>query len=542
MIHDFESLENWELRIIDTIKNDSKISLELLVKDGRNQKDLLHTGSFQFSKIGSCLNEILFEKQEQLEKKRYLKNLPSLNADKLKHYLNKIPDLKLNPHRQGDTDLFSKEESEEVKEYNLDLILKMNFKIINGAILCAAKYGVWTLIFSDNSLRRGGFPGFWEVLNKEAVVAVSLFKLNSDGNGQLIDKAYFNRNPTSAIITNNIVKESSVTLLLKNIRNLENITIRESEELVDFKFLYHKTGNFYIGKYILNFYSNYISGKVRGIFESRDNRLQCWTLFIGEGKFMETDLKSLKPVNLPKDEFWADPFLFQYKNDTYVFFENFSYSTQRGKISCGRVENENLVDITDVLNLPYHLSYPFIFQENDAIYMMPETSENNRLEIFRCKSFPDQWEIYTTAFEEEQVVDASFYLDKHNKNWLFLNKIASPNVDRTSELHIYQVDSIRLNKIIAHKQNPVIIDARVARNGGAIFKIGENIFRPSQCNIHGVYGKGLNINRITKLTLDEYEEETIQKVEANFKKDFVSIHHLHQTDEMFVFDAAYKQL
>ena len=539
MIRDFESLENWELRIIEGIKNDPKLSLALVIGDGRNPSDLERLTSFEISKTIQSVGKIIFKWQERKEKERYLKNMLSIERKEVIFFLNNIPNVKLYPIREANTDHFSKEDADLIKEYNLDLILKMNFANLKGAILSEPKLGIWNLIHSENSLKRGGFPGFWEVLNKEPFVTVSLFKLNLEGDGLLIDRAYFNRNPTSAIITNNIVKESSVSLLLKYLNNTECTTSQQYEKPVDLQLIYRNPGLFYIGNYLWNFYSNYTLGKLKRFFESKDKRTQCWTLFLGKGNFLDADLKSISPVNLPKDEFWADPFLFEYEDNQYVFFENYSYKTEKGKISCGKVKDDKLVEITDVLDLPYHLSYPYIFEENGVVYMMPETSENKRLEIFRCQNFPDQWEICTTAFEGEQVVDASFYEDEQSKKWLFLNKIVAPNVDRTSELHIYLVDSIKLNELLPHKQNPVIIDSRIARNGGAIFINGEHVFRPSQRNTDGMYGKALNINKVKKLTIEEYEEEIYQVVDASFNEEFISIHHLHQTKGTFVFDAAY---
>ena len=44
-----------------------------------------------------------------------------------------------------------------------------------------------------------------------------------------------------------------------------------------------------------------------------------------------------------------------------------------------------------------------------------------------------------------------------------------------------------------HKDNPVIIDSRIARNAGPIFKYKSHYYRPSQANINGIYGNGLNL-------------------------------------------------
>ena len=96
--------------------------------------------------------------------------------------------------------------------------------------------------------------------------------------------------------------------------------------------------------------------------------------------------------------------------------------------------------------------------------------------------------------------------------------------------------------MIPHEQNPVIIDARTARNGGAIFEFEHETYRPSQANIDGIYGRGLNINKIKKLTIDEYIEETEITILPNFFKGLQATHHLHQVEGGFVIDAAFKRV
>ncbi len=81
----------------------------------------------------------------------------------------------------------------------------------------------------------------------------------------------------------------------------------------------------------------------------------------------------------------------------------------------------------------------------------------------------------------------------------------------------------------------------VARNGGAIFEYENEYYRPSQANINGIYGASLNINKIKKFSIEEYIEEIIVTAEPNFYKGLISMHHLHQTKNLFVIDAAFKR-
>ena len=89
---------------------------------------------------------------------------------------------------------------------------------------------------------------------------------------------------------------------------------------------------------------------------------------------------------------------------------------------------------------------------------MPETAENNRLEIYKCISFPNKWKLYSTAFIGEKILDCSIYEDEIKQKWLFLNK-KTPNSDGCSDLYIYLIDTLKLDKIIPHRDNPVITNS-----------------------------------------------------------------------------------
>lgn len=542
LIKDFEKLSNWELRIIEKIIGDQSLKLSVLIKDGRNSNvSNQNSNLFQllFSKNG--LSKIIFKIQTRIERKLYPEKV-TVDKNQLKKYLKDVPSIYLNPTRKGFLDVFNLEDSNKVKGFDLDIILRHEFNIIRGDILNASKYGIWSFHHADNSINRGGPSCFWEISLNQPTVGVTLQKLTPELDGGLvIDKAFFNKT-ISYVKTYTNITESSVSLLFKNIDNLKRGIFSPTKSLVYYNPLYRAPKIGRSLKYLWHFYTKMFQVFWRKFNSKLFNvRYSCWTLFIGKGDFLNATLFRLKPAKLPKNEFWADPFLFKYKESHFVFFENFCYKKKIGKISCGRIEKNKIIDVCDVLELPYHLSYPFIFKENDEIFMMPETSGNKRLEVYKCIQFPDKWELYSTAFEGEIVYDAHFYDDDNNNKWLFVNK-CTETIPINNELYIYKVDSLKLNKIESHHQNPVIINAEIARNGGAIFKYENEIYRPSQYDAEGIYGRGLNINKIKKLSLENYEEELVTRVMPNFYKGLISTHHLHQIDDMFVIDAAHKKL
>lgn len=537
LTRDINTLLNWELRIIEHIKNNPNFELVVLLKDGR-QNELPKTSLF---KKKNLIGKLLFNAQVRIENKIFHKSLSAVSFTEILNYLQCIPSENLNPNRDGISDVFNKEDTDIVKHYNLDVILKHEFNTIGGDILNAAKYGIWSFHHGDNSIDRVGPAGFWEIASKQPVVSVTLLQLTPESDDDLvIDKAHYSKH-WSYVNTNMMLIENSVNLLLKNLRLLHEGQYKPSKSLEDHKEHYVSPKFITSVKYILHFYKSFINKIVDRILMRLGKRGHCWTLFVGKGDFMNASLNKIQPAELPKDEFWADPFLYKHKNETYIFFENYSYTTKLGKISCGRLDNTTITDVVEILNLEYHLSFPYIFENGDDLFMMPETSGNKRLEIYKCIAFPHKWELHKTAFEGENVVDAFFHTDDLNQTWLFLNKETAPDLESDSELYIYRVDSPALNTMEPHKQNPVIIDARVGRNGGCTFVHNDKTYRPSQSNTHGIYGRALNINEIETLTINEYKEKLITTVEPNFRKGMERMHHLHQIDDMFVFDAAYKR-
>ena len=109
-------------------------------------------------------------------------------------------------------------------------------------------------------------------------------------------------------------------------------------------------------------------------------------------------------------------------------------------------------------------------------------------------------------------------------------------------MFIYKTDK-KFTKLIPHKRNPVIIDARFARNAGNIyFNKKSQIIRPSQINTHNIYGKGLNLRIIKKLSLEEFVEIDHYSFDQNSFKNISAIHHITQNDKRYVVDARYKKL
>ncbi|MCF0184025.1 MAG: hypothetical protein HUK01_06795 [Bacteroidaceae bacterium] len=292
--------------------------------------------------------------------------------------------------------------------------------------------------------------------------------------------------------------------------------------------------------YLKDFYTKILSLRLVQLA----NRLygyygEKWTVGLGRGSFLKDGIRNMKVLPMPQTEFWADPFVYRNRVDgkIYLFIERFPFKEKKGVLACAELDDEfNVHNMHDILTRPYHLSYPHLIEEDGELYMMPECSANRQLEVYRCVQFPDQWELYSCGMKGECLADTVYYRDKNGDAWLF-----TAQCDTSVDLHctimnIYKVDSLKLNQIIPHKQNPIIINCEHSRNGGRIYEENGRCYRVAQNNTHGMYGYGISVREIVKLTIDEYEEVEVKQQLGRNIPAFLGTHQMCQIDGVFAMD------
>ena len=241
-----------------------------------------------------------------------------------------------------------------------------------------------------------------------------------------------------------------------------------------------------------------------------------------------------KPLIPPLDRFWADPFIWVHEDISYLFIEELLYATQRGRIACLTLNEEmNIRSNQVVLERPYHLSYPFLFNHEGQLFMIPETRENNGVELYRCTHFPDQWEFEKTLISNVHAVDATL-VKAQDKWWLFTNMEEDGSTWDT--LHLYYADHPLSDQWTPHPLNPIVKDIHSARPAGRIFLENGSLIRPSQdCSVR--YGYALNFNRIVSLTETDYTEICEQSFKPPQKGDILAVHTFNNAAGLTAIDA-----
>ena len=121
---------------------------------------------------------------------------------------------------------------------------------------------------------------------------------------------------------------------------------------------------------------------------------------------LDSDLLSFDRIPYD-DTFWyADPILFSHRGNEYLFMESFDMRTQLGSIACAGFDEEGRLSKPQIIiQEPYHMSFPMVFSWNDNLYMIPETSGNRSLNLYRCEGDIWQWKLVKSFPVEERLVD-----------------------------------------------------------------------------------------------------------------------------------------
>jgi hypothetical protein len=267
--------------------------------------------------------------------------------------------------------------------------------------------------------------------------------------------------------------------------------------------------------------------------------LDQWVILSGR----DMDYRSLRwdsftPILPEKDRYWGDPFVLARDGKYFVFAEEKLYATGRGRIACleldtdGRCQSQRVV-----LERDYHLSYPFVFEYQGEVLMIPETAARRTVELYRCVDFPDKWEFVRFLLQDLYAVDPTL-LEHAGRMWLFAN-VKKPGGSSLDALHLYSAETPWAEKWIPHPRNPVVHDIRSARPAGRVFVQDGVLIRPSQDSASR-YGHALNFNRITRLDEEGYQEETVARF-APRGGMFRATHTFNQAGALTVIDAVIRR-
>jgi hypothetical protein len=233
---------------------------------------------------------------------------------------------------------------------------------------------------------------------------------------------------------------------------------------------------------------------------------KTWSIGIYEGPSpFELSPAAVNPVLTARDvtdvpaRFVADPFLFRRPAGWTLFFEVFNGYTHKGDIG--------YADSTDgkkwryggiVLDEPFSLSYPHVFEWNGGIYMLPESGAALEVRLYRATDFPTHWVLVKPLLRGKPFADSSVF--RHGELWWIL----------TSTLGDFSLDAYYAEDLLGpwrpHGKNPVVpLAPHAGRCGGRVVTVDGKIIRFAQDDAP-TYGLRVCALEIDTLSPTEYHE------------------------------------
>ncbi len=103
-------------------------------------------------------------------------------------------------------------------------------------------------------------------------------------------------------------------------------------------------------------------------------------------------LDSLFEIHSPESLPLPIAFMLMKMDDIFIFFEEVDDQHPVGFLSVLEVFKDGTYILPEtILKLDYHLSYPCVFKIDSTWYMIPESSANKTIELWKCTDFPMKW-------------------------------------------------------------------------------------------------------------------------------------------------------
>lgn len=537
LLDNFE-IPAWSFEMVSQVENSLSCEIVLIIKNKTKEPE----NSVLIKELYQKSKNLIYTLYRKLDRK-YFKANPDAFEPKNIHTLLNVDVLKVKPLKINLSQYFDRNDINKIKKYNIDIFVKLGFKKLDGDILKVSKYGIWAYHHGDIKFNRGVPHGFWEVMEKWDVTGVALQML-SDGFNRVLFK--------STCLTDNLSVERSinncywkaVSFLPRKLEELFRLgesdffnRIDKLNEHPDFYYSDIKSipSNRIAIVKLIKFKWRRIRNIIRGFFY-----FDQWILLYNLEEFatISSDLSHFKKITPPKDRFWADPHIIKKNDKYYIFIEELIYSNNKGFISVIEMDkNGNYSSPVKVLEESYHLSFPFIIEDEGDVYMIPESKENKNIQLYKCIDFPYTWKLEKVLIDNVMAVDSVVFY-RNGKYWLFTNIVKNKGASANDELFLYWSDNLVSNHWISHPENPIISDVKSARMAGGLFSHNRNLYRPSQnCSKH--YGYGMKINQVLEINDTKYIEKTVDSIYPNWDKKIKAAHSISYVDHLTVIDAKF---
>jgi hypothetical protein len=530
---DSSIVPQWVYRALTEIQECETLHLALTIVHERPQRSL-------WQRLPSArLSTLLFHLYERLDYQLFRSKIDAFQRVNASPLFGDAHTVHVTHVRRRPVDPLQKSAIDIIQEADLDVLIHFGSHSIQGEILQSARYGVWSLYHGDKGEYCGGPPLFWEMYEQVPIAGSILQILDEQQNGgRVIYRSFAALEFISLYRNRNAVYWKSAEFLRRRLLDLHRhgwSSLESGNRSCETDGFSRRTNqtpcNLTMARFLLRLSASVIRRQVRKQFLREQ-----WFIAIRKRQPDEAGIPVMADVRIitpPPDRFYADPFLLKRGGRNYLFFEDYRYDAAKGLISCIELDSDgNGSELGVVLERPYHLSYPFLFEWQGDVYMIPETGANRTIELYRAVQFPRRWVLEAVLLDNIEAADATL-LQHNGKAWLFAN-VAVHGGSTWDELFLFYADSV-FGPWKPHPKNPIVSDVRRARPAGALYLENGQLIRPAQdCSV--CYGRAVSLNRVDLLSETDYVETPIGRIGPEWLPGNLGTHTFHRSEEFDVLD------
>lgn len=429
---------------------------------------------------------------------------------------------------------------EEVRQLGLDVIVQLGLPTAAPMLASVTKRGVWSLNHAHCAGSDAMAAGFWPVCRRWPVIESRVDAMQPDGVTVTLARSITGTNPFAVKLCRSALYWKTLSLIPRELGVLQRSSNRSVSTHADapspggIPGPVGALGAPGVAQLVVHIMRNILR---RGTdWAWRHFAREEWMLLYRLGDGRSTAIAEFRRIIPPKDRYWADPCVIRRDDAYFIFFEEFPYTSGRGHLSVLTLSLKGASGVAaPILERPYHLSYPFVFEEGGEFFMIPESSANRTIDLYRCVQFPEKWEFVQTLLGNVVAVDTTVFKDC-GKWWMFTSMVERAGASSCEELFLYSSESLIDGTWTPHPQNPVVSDVRSARPAGRVFREHGRLFRPAQdCSVR--YGYAIVLNEITTLTESEYGEIETVSIKPPWTRGFIATHTLSEAPGVTVVDA-----
>jgi hypothetical protein len=433
---------------------------------------------------------------------------------------------------------FTEHDDKRLKSYGIDVLLLFWSGLPADDALPLARHGVW--YFLDHELLMTGRApiGFWEVLTQYPITLQCLqARLAASSKAVTLHRHAAPTHARSITLSRNNMLWKSAPVVSRKLNELRRVG--SVERLVHMEQCTESSlrgdgppSNAMLLKTATSHVSRFVRDRLTDL-----RYFDQWVIgykYATDDQFLDRDFSAYRWLIPPKDRRWADPFPVRVDGRDFLFFEEIFNSNNRGHLCVAEIDHDGLrEDPKVILQRDYHLSYPFVFSWQDNWYLIPESREANRIDVYRFDAFPYEVSYYKTIMDNVNAVDTTLF-EADGRWWMFV-AIAPPGTWNVDELFLFCAES-PFGPWRPHECNPVKSDVRAARPAGRVFTRNGKYYRPAQDCSRG-YGYAIRVQELKALSESQYLEEEVESILPGWSSDIVATHTLNVAGSLSAIDA-----